>query len=316
MAWIIKFIGNCVVTKIGLVGFGRWGKLIFRDLLSLGVTVHVVDPSVDSRLLALGLGASKAYADIDELPELDGFIVAVPTVSHFEVVKQLTSRHRPIFVEKPMTNSPEQARILCNLAPDKIFVMDKWRYHPGIEAIAELTRSGALGDILSIRSYRLGWGNPHEDVDAIWILLPHDLSIVLEILGYLPEAKSAFSQPSVTTGTNLVGVLQNNSESSMAVLEVSSLQPVSKRSVIVNGTKGTAQLADSYDDRILINKADSSGMANAEEKYVSNEMPLLRELRAFISHVQGSAPPRSSAAEALTIVERIASLRKLAGVPD
>lgn len=299
-----------------MIGFGRWGKLIFRDLYSLKVEVHVVAPTLDSRSLALSSGAFKAYTDLDELPELDGFIVAVPTVSHFEVVKRLTSRDRPIFVEKPITNRPEQARILCNLAPAKIFVMDKWRYHPGIEAISELTRSGALGDILSIRTYRLGWGNPHKDVDAIWILLPHDLSIVLEILGFLPEAKSAFSQPSVTTGTNLIGVLQNNSESSMAVLEVSSLQPSSRRSVIVNGTKGTAQLADSYDDRILINKTDSSGMANTEEKYVSKEMPLLRELRAFISHIQGGPPPRSSAAEALTIVERITSLRKLAGLPE
>ncbi|OCP10126.1 MULTISPECIES: Gfo/Idh/MocA family oxidoreductase [unclassified Ensifer] len=303
------------MTSIGLVGYGRWGKHIFRDLRALGAEVHVAVPSAASRAEAMAKGAASVCGDCSLLPQVDGFVVATPTVTHASVLSELTSRERPIFVEKPLTDNLEQAQALVRRAGERIFVMDKWRYHPGVEALAARAKSGALGDILGIRTFRLGWDNPHRDVDAIWILLPHDLSIAYEILGYLPPARSAIATVPGQGHSNLIAVLAGSAETCHVTMEVSAQHPVSRRSVVVIGSKASAQLADSYDDRIFI--AEGMPGVNASKpihEHVDSEYPLLRELRAFVEHLRGGPAPRSSAKEGLLFVERVTALRHLAGV--
>jgi len=303
------------MTAIGLVGYGRWGKHIFRDLRALGVDVHVAVPSSTSQIEALATGAASVCPDCALLPEVDGFVVATPTATHAATLSKLVSRGRPIFVEKPLTDDLEKARELVMRAGNRIFVMDKWRYHPGVEALAARAKSGALGDILAIRTFRLGWDNPHRDVDSIWILLPHDLSISYEILGYLPPAHSAITTVPGQGHSSLIAILADTSKAPQVTMEISSNHPVSRRAVVIIGSKASAQLADSYDDRIFIGKGmPGFDAADVEHEHVDTEFPLLRELRAFVEHVRGGAKPRSSAAEGLLFVERIATLRRLAGV--
>ena len=303
------------MTSVGLIGVGRWGKNILRDLLRLDVKVHVATLLKESRESALHAGASSVCDTSGELPQVDGFVVATPTTTHASVIEELLPRGCPIFVEKPLTNDLLAARRLDAKAADRIFVMDKWRYHPGIEALASLARSNELGDILVVHTYRLGWGNPHQDVDASWILMPHDLSIAFEILRFLPSAHSVVCTSLSKKSFNLIAVLQNNRNETRVITEISTYHPVSRRSVVVVGSKGSAQLADTYDDRILYVKHSSRvEPEQTKEIMVSTDMPLLRELGAFISYLRGGPPPRSSCAEGLLIVERIAALRAISGL--
>ncbi|WP_162901605.1 Gfo/Idh/MocA family oxidoreductase [Breoghania sp. L-A4] len=301
-------------VSIGLVGFGRWGKNIFRDLRCLGVAVHVAVPGPLSQKAALEAGALSAVGDVRDLTGMDGYVVACSTHMHAHVLEILANRQRPIFVEKPMTDNPAAARRLVDMAGDRIFVMDKWRYHPGVVALAQHAKSGALGEILAIRTYRLGWGNPHNDVDAVWILLPHDLSIVLEIMGDIPAARKADALIPGRPGDGIIATLQDGPGDVLVTSEVSACQPASRRSVTVIGTLGTAQLADSYDDCLLTVAAAPGQMATPQRLPVGTEMPLLLELSAFLSHLKGGPAPRSSAAEGLMIVERIHELRQMAGL--
>jgi len=307
--------GRRSTTSVGLIGFGGWGRLIFRDLRTLGVAVHVAVPGPGCRQDALAAGAATAHAHLRGLPEVDGYVVATPTATHAAVVEPLIARQRPIFVEKPLTNDPASARRLVDLAGDRIFVMDKWRYHPGIRALAGQARSGALGKILAIRTFRLGWDNRHRDVDAVWILLPHDLAIVLEILGRIPAARSACGIVPGRAGSDLLAVLRDDAGGVQVTVEISANHPASRRAVVVVGTEGAAQLADSYDDRILI-AAGVPGHATSTPHTVEvgSAMPLLLELEAFVSHLRGGDPPRSSAMDGLLIVERVHELRRLAGL--
>lgn len=301
--------------SIGLVGFGRWGRHIFRDLRVLGASVHVAVPSPASQQAALAAGAASVHSHLGALPNVDGYVVATPTAGHAAAVEALVDRQRPVFVEKPLTNDLAAARRLVDRAGDRLFIMDKWRYHPGIEALAQQARSGALGDILAIRTYRLGWDNPHRDVDAVWILLPHDLSIILEILGEIPAARTAFSLVPQRPGSDLLATLHNDGDGARVTIEISSHHPTSRRAVVVVGSKGVAQLADSYDDRVLI-AAGIPGLDAGKPRHVDvgDAMPLLAELQAFVAHLKGGPPPRSSAREGLLIVEGIHTLRRLAGL--
>ena len=302
------------MTTVGLVGYGRRGKLIFRDLRALGADVHVAVPSEASRAAASAAGAAGTCAAAEDLPSCDGYVVATPTVLHAGTVGHLLPRGRPIFVEKPLTNDVAAARRLVAEGEGLIFVMDKWRYHPGMVELGRLARSGALGEIVSLRSFRLGWGNPHRDVDAIWILLPHDLSIALEVLGHLPAASFAMAGPPGRTNSELLAVLRDGEAGPRVTLEISERHPATRRAVTVAGSLGVAQLADSYDDRILLMAADDPPGAKPREIAVGTDMPLFLELEAFVRHLAGGPEPKSSASDALMIVERIDALRRFAGL--
>lgn len=292
---------------VALVGFGRWGRLIFRDLRSLGASVAVVVPSEERRREALGSGAVAAVGAIEDLPEVDAAVVATPTASHAEVTERLLGTiEGPIYVEKPLTCDVEDARRILRRAGPRVFVMDKWRYHGGIQALRDLARSGRLGAITGMRSTRVQWGHPHRDVDGTWVLMPHDLAIIREILGRIPEP-SAASGRGDGHDVDLVAVL---GEDPWVRIEVSTRVPFHRREVVVSFEHGAAWLGDSHDDRILVLPAGGE----TEEVAIPTEMPLLLELDAFARHLEGGPPPMSSAAEGAEVVEVIAACRRLAGI--
>lgn len=302
------------MTTIGLVGCGNWGKHILRDLKTLGCRVSVVARSAESRNRAETGGADRVVAGVDELGDVEAVVIATPTFQHADSIEQVLDRGVPVFVEKPLTNDPARARAIANAAPDRVFVMDKWRYHPGIELLARLARQGDLGELRGVKAVRLGWGISHSDVDAVWILFPHDLSIVLEILGYLPSPTGAVAD---VAGGLARGIEGWSVGSPWAAYQVSSRSPDRIRSTVVYGETATALLSDSFAAHVAVYPTVDLMVVQPPEPRllpISNEMPLLAELRAFVGHVRGGPPPRSSAEEGAMIVQAITSFRRLAGL--
>jgi len=294
-------------ARVGLAGCGSWGRYILRDLLSLGCSVSVVARSPES--MARAEGADTIAGSVRELPEVDGIVIATPTTTHATVIEHALERGVPVFVEKPLTNDPAAADRLAAAAGERLFVMDKWRYHPGVELLRDLARDGSLGAVRGLFTTRIGWGNPHDDVDAAWVLAPHDLSIALEILGELPGARAAVADLSGDDVQGLVGLL---GERPWHRLEISVRSPERRREVQLVCEQGVALLADGYSEHVLVHR---DGADEPERREIAAELPLLRELRAFVEHLQGGPPPRSSAAEGALVVQRIAELRGLAGAP-
>ncbi len=302
-------------TRIGLVGCGKWGRLVLRDLVALGSDVTVAVRSAEGRAAAAAAGATHIVETVNDLPEVEGIVVVTPTKTHAAVVGSALERGVPVFVEKPLTDDLAEADRLAHAAPDRLFVMDKWRYHPGIELLAELARGGELGPVVGLRTSRLGWGNPH-DVDAVWVLAPHELSIALEILGELGTPRAAVADATDGYAQGLIGLM---GQRPWHALEVSTRSAERRRDVCLVCEQGTAMLPDAYSDHVQVRRAaDGIGMnaPDPELRPVSGELPLLRELRAFLEHLDGGPPPRSSAAEGATIVRVITELRSLAGLPS
>ena len=254
-------------------------------------------------------GAASVRASVDELPEVAGAVVATPTTSHAEVVEALLERGLPVFVEKPMTPDPMTARRLVDIGEGRLFVMDKWRYHPGIEELARVARSGELGRVMGLRTTRTGWGHDYADVDAIWILAPHDLTIALEVLGHIPPARQAVVE---RVGATVSGMIALLGDDPWVALEASVTAVRRVREVRLLCEGGVAWLGDSYEDHIGVAVAGAPE-GEIELRPIATELPLLRELRAFVAFVQGGPEPRSSASEGLAVVERISELRQLAG---
>ncbi len=252
--------------------------------------------------------AAEIVADIASLPTLDGAVVATPATTHAEVVEELLGLEVTVFCEKPLTTDPTAAEQLVALAPDRLFVMDKWRYHPAVLELAAIVREQRLGTVSGIRTVRVG-GNPREDADPVWVLAPHDLAIGLEIFGALGQPEAAVAQWRDGAAMLLSGVLRGDGW--WQTVEVSSRSVTRKRSVELFCDEGVAVLADGWDEHLTVYRHDSGGVRE-ERIETPGELPLLAELRAFVEHLRGGPPPRSSAAEGAAAVSTIAKLRALA----
>jgi predicted dehydrogenase len=299
------------MKTVGLVGCGRWGQYILRDLLSTGTAVKVVCRSQESVQRALSLGAISASANIDDLADTDGIVVAVPTVSHASILERIMPFGTPIFVEKPLTADVESARRLAAIAGEnRLFVMDKWRYHPVIEAMRHEIASGRVGEVLAIRLTRWGWANPHTDVNGLWILAPHDLSIVLHLLGDIPDVTQAAASIPNQPDLALTAVLQRKGMPTVT-LDISIASPEHRRRCLVIGSEMTLELRDGYDDRLFVRRGAPGAVdAVPGEIEAGDAMPLLSEIQRFVGFLHGGPAPYSSAAEGLLIVQRLAEIEQ------
>lgn len=293
---------------LGLVGCGRWGRLILRDLVALGCDVAVVTRTAESRRAAAAGGAFVVTDRVEGLPAVAGAVVATPTTVHAESVRELLPRGIPIFVEKPLCANVAQAREIVQAAPDRVFVMDKWRYHAGVTALVGVARAGEIGRVHGLHTFRGQWGIPHADCDVVWILAPHDLAIARDVLGHIPEPRVAHAE---CVDGRVVALTARLGDAPWMTLEVSSRYPGHRRELRLHGSEGVAVLDDAYADHLLIRR---EGAEDAERRAFPADLPLYKELAAFVEHLRGGPPPRSSASEGLEVVEVIDALRRLAGV--
>lgn len=293
---------------VALVGVGAWGVNVLRDLVALGCEVWVVARSSATADRAQAGGAAGVVPAVADLPPVRGAVVCTPALSHFDVVEEIfAARDVPVAVEKPMTADVGEAELLASRHEGRLFVLDKWRYHPGVEELARIARSGELGPITSMHLRRISRGHPVRDVDPVWILLPHDLAIVLEVLGSVPPAVHAVQEECQGGRTGIVATLGGPP---WVNIEVSNLGPAHRRELRMVGEHGVANLDGGWAQEITImRQIDGSG--EPEVRPVGGELPLLAELRAFVEHLEGGPPPRSSVREGLEIVRRIAELGEL-----
>lgn len=290
---------------IGLVGVGPWGAHILRDLKTLGAVVHAVANSDASIARATTGGAETIVRAPELLPQsCAGFVIANRTISHLDAIETLLPRGKSIFSEKPLGTDVQRMRALPRTAERLVFVMHKWRYHPGVLALAQMAREQMYGPLLGLRTFRTGWGNPHPDVNSLWILAPHELSIALEITGEIPQLVSAFADP-LWPGADAAIAYLRTVTGVPVVLETSSAHSIPVRRVIARFQDAVCVL-DSADYTALSVARFPDGERTVVR--VSDELPLIAELRCFIAHVQGGKPPVTSLQDEIRIVETISAI--------
>ena len=239
---------------------------------------------------------------MSRVPPVDGAVVAVPTRRHADVIESLAPRGVPIFCEKPLTDDADSARRLA-AAHRRLFVMDKWRYHPAVEELARIARDGELGAPRALRTARVQPEVTGHDVDAVWILAPHEISIAREILGALPRAVRADGAASGLSACSLSAECESGGVA--FTFEISSKAPRRRREVELVCERGAA--------RWTLDRENEIQIVGGKTRFVSPEPPLDRELRAFRSYVRGGPPPKSPAREGAEVVALIEDLRALAG---
>jgi predicted dehydrogenase len=296
-------------TPVALIGCGRWGANVLRDLRALGCEVWVVARSPAGRARAAGGGAAGIVERVSDLPEVAGAVVCTPTSTHFDVVRDAAARRAvPIFVEKPLTADPGEADRLAAELDGRLFVMDKWRYHPAVRELARIARSEELGPVHGLHSRRVTRGHRYDDVDTVVVHAPHDLAIALEILGELPPAAHATAE---RVGGERVGLLAALGGPPWVTMEVSCVAPDHRRELRLTCRDGVAYLDGGWSEELQILRS-LQGEPEPEIRPTPGELPLKAELRAFVEHLHGGPPPRSSATDGALVVRRLAELGALA----
>ena len=181
---------------VALVGYGYWGPNLARNFhaLASGNLLYVVDNNQEvlaqpQRLFNCAVSAD--YAAVLADPAVEAVAIATPARTHFALAAAALRAGKHVLVEKPLTMDPGEARLLIDLAAEReltLMVGHVFEYNPAVRYIREAIATGELGDIFYLYSRRVNLGRVQSDINALWSIAPHDISIALYLLGEMPEA--------------------------------------------------------------------------------------------------------------------------------
>jgi len=234
------------MINIGLIGYGYWGPNLARNFhsnpeMELGA---ICDFSAERLEKAAKLYPQvKLTKDVDDLfndPKLDAIAIATPVSTHFDLAHKALSNDKHVWIEKPMTEKVEQGRALIDLASKKkkvIFVDHTFIFTGAVRKIKEIIDAGDLGNLMYYDSTRVNLGLFQQDVDVIWDLAAHDISIMDYLMPFKKFTVSA-------TGSNYYGngmvakslltiYMENNV---IGHINVSWVSPVKIRQTLIGGT--------------------------------------------------------------------------------
>ena len=187
-------------VRVGLVGCGYWGPNLARNLHQIPQTELAMCCDLDSqalsRLHALypQAAATSDFADMLADEEVQAVVVATPARTHFALARAALEAGKHVLVEKPLAMSSQDAEALIQLAEERqrvLMVGHIFEYHPAVREIRALIDKGHLGDLYYIYSTRVNLGRVQSDINALWSIAPHDVSILNFLLGAMPESVSA-----------------------------------------------------------------------------------------------------------------------------
>ncbi len=250
------------MVRIGVVGLGYWGPNLvrcFSELENCKVTA-VCDQSHDQLLRITsrfpGVYPVENFETLLDRDMVDAVVIATPTSTHFELASKALEHDLHVFVEKPLARSSEECRKLVDLANERnrlLFVGHVFLHSAPVQKLRDLVLSGELGNINYISSRRLNLGPVRKDVSALFDLAPHDISMMLYLLGQSPESVTccglAHLNPNVHDVCNLTMQFAGNR---LGMVHVSWLDPRKERVLTVVGDKKMAVYDDLEQEKIKI----------------------------------------------------------------
>jgi predicted dehydrogenase len=316
------------MTTVAVVGVGGWGKNLARNYYEipdcrLKYICDLDQATLDRVKVQLpGTLATTQYNAVLQDPEVDAVVIATPAPSHYALCKQAIEHGKDVYVEKPFVLDVAHAEELIELAARKeriLMVGHLLEYHPVVNRLREMIRSGELGDIYYIYTQRVNLGTVRTDENALWNFAPHDISSILYLLGKEPSDVSARGQCYLQRGIeDVVFMTLNFEDKSMAHVHVSWLDPHKMRKIIVVGSKKMAVFDDVEGTeklRIYDKGAAQGSDYNTFAEYVSLRFgdvvipyvkvgePLRLECQHFLDCIRTRKPARSDGHDGLRVIK-------------
>jgi predicted dehydrogenase len=328
------------MLRVGVVGCGYWGPNLVRNFQLLeGCQVSAVcdlDPArVEAvRRLYPTIRAARDFQDLLDDPAIDAVVICTPVGAHYPLARAALEAGKHVLVEKPLTDSSASAQALVELAEQRGRVLQvdhTFIYTGAVRKVREIVESGAVGELLYLDFVRVNLGLFQEDVNVLWDLGPHDVSVLTHLVGRRPSWVSAVGSAHYGVLEDQVYVTIQYEGSLIAHLHLNWLAPVKIRSTLIGGTKRMIVYDDLepsekvrvYEKGVTL-AGDAGSRARALVDYRLGDMfaphidktePLSLVCRSFRDAIESGTQPLTSGRAGLEVVRILeaaqASIRKL-----
>lgn len=315
--------------NFGVVGFGYWGPNVVRNLAALegSQVLAIAEISASARKRAQkaypGVRVTGEVSEVMTSPEIDAIAVITPVWTHYELAKCALENGKHVFVEKPFTSNVEQGEALIELAQRKnlrIMVDHTFLFTGAVKKISQLLEEGALGKLYYYDSTRVNLGLFQHDINVLWDLAPHDLSIMDHIIKSSPEAVVATGQKHLNSHEDVAYMTLYFPDKVIAHINVNWLSPVKVRTTLIGGEKRMLVWNDlEADEKVKVydrgvNITNREGVYELLVNYRSGDMwspqleqseALRHELNYFVDCISGNRDPFNDGCAGLRVVKML-----------
>jgi predicted dehydrogenase len=321
-------------VKFGVIGYGYWGPNVVRNLHTTpGAEIGMVCDKSSAARKKVHKTYPHVYvaADAHEIltsPEIDAVAIVTPVWTHYELAKAALENGKHVFVEKPFTSNVNQAEALIELAEKKnlkIMVDHTFLFTGAVRKIKQLLQEGFLGKLYYYDSTRVNLGLFQHDINVVWDLAPHDLSIMDHVIDGDPEALVATGQKHLNGFEDVAYITLYFPDKVIAHINVNWLSPVKVRTTLIGGEKKMLLWNDLeadekvkvYDKGVDIHNRE--GLYELLVNYRSGDMwspqleqveALRHELAYFIHCVTSGENPMNDGAAGLRVVKMLEAANK------
>ena len=320
--------------RVGLAGCGYWGSKHLRVLNELpGCEVSVLCEPNQANLQKVpkGLLPANIVSDYDAMldSDIDAVVIAAPARLHYPLAKAALLKDKHVLTEKPFATSSTEAIDLIDIAESRrltLMVGHTYVYHPAVQWVKEYIASGNLGELHYAHTARLNFGLLQPDVDVLWDLAPHDISILMYLLGEEPMVAGARGTARINPRLCEVAHLDLEFlDGLLAHIHVSWLEPVKVRRLTIIGSEQQLVYDDTAQGDMIriynksIERGEPVGETFAPPKYhtgdsvipfVADAEPLKQEDGHFLECIRTGERPRSDGFEGLKVVHILESAAK------
>jgi len=305
---------------VAVVGCGYWGKNLVRNFHRLGAlrAVCETDPAGRERAASIAPGV-EIWNDLESAlrsSEAQGIALATPAVTHLPLALRCFEAGKDVFVEKPMAMNVAEGRRMIEAARAAgriLMVGHILEYHPAILALRGLIDAGELGRIRYLYSNRLNFGKIRTEENALWSFAPHDIAVILRLIGKMPEEVSCRGSSFVSEPLADVTVSTLHfPENIHAHVFVSWLNPVKEQRLVVVGSNRMAVFNDvSREDKLVLynqhvtieNGTPVLHQRDLQTVPIPSAEPLTEECRDFLDCMKTRKDPLSNGESGLNVLQ-------------
>lgn len=300
------------VPSVAVIGAGYWGPNLVRNFrAAAGESLRVCCDRDARRAAAMarqfpGLHTTTDPEEVLRDRTIDAVVLATPVGTHYALARAALRAGKDVLVEKPMTASAAEAEGLIVLADrmQRILMVDHtFLFSPAVRKVKDIMDAGLLGELLYVDSVRINLGVFHHDVDVLWDLAPHDLSIVDYLVGRGPVSISVLGASHTGNGLANVAYLSlDYGDGLIAHFHVNWLSPVKVRHTLLGGSLRSLIYNDL--DALEKVKVYDSGITVHRDELEGRRRNLIecRTGDVWSPHVAGGEPLRNVAAHFLDCV--------------
>ena len=315
------------MVKLGLIGGGYWGKNLVREFNNCGILDTICDINEDIlegyKVQYPNIKLTKEWKNILEDKEIDSVCVGLPAEMHYRFSKEALLAGKNVYVEKPLCLDEKEANELVELADKQnkiLMVGHLLHYHPAVIKIKELIKDGKIGKIKNIVSNRLSHGIFRVAENVLWSFAPHDISVILSLIGEMPNKVMCSGKDIITKGVKDITNSVLKFDDVYVNINVNWLSPYKEQKLSIIGEKGMILFDDTSKDEKLkyfSEYLDFKGKfpVPVKDKFEviqldSTKSPLLIECEHFKECVEKNKTPITDGREGLRVLKVLNKLQE------